>query len=97
LKEAAEAQVVSDVDTSYATVVSAINLLKPYKESYLARATDVRDIVTFSYERGGASLLDFLSVQQEYRTVQITYVNLVAAYLNAAAQLNLSVAQEVIP
>ena len=49
----------------------------------------MRDTVTFSYQRGGASLLDFLQAQQEYRTVQISYVNLVAAFLNAVNQLNL--------
>jgi len=51
---------------------------------------------TFSYERGGASLLDFLQAEQEYRSVRLGYVNLVAAYLNAAAQLNLAIAQEII-
>ena len=52
--------------------------------------------MTYSYQRGGASLLDFLQAQQEYRTVQISYVNLIAAYLTAAAQLNLATGQEVI-
>jgi len=42
-------------------------------------------------------LVDFLQSQQEYRVVQISYVNLVAAFLNAVNQLNLAVGQEVIP
>ena len=53
--------------------------------------------MTFSYQRGGASLLDFLQAQQEYRSVQISYVNLVAAFLNAVSQLNLAIGREVIP
>ncbi|MBV9574149.1 MAG: TolC family protein, partial [Acidobacteriales bacterium] len=48
-------------------------------------------------QNGGASLLDFLSAQAEYRTVQLSYVNLVGSYLIAASQLNLSVGREVIP
>jgi cobalt-zinc-cadmium efflux system outer membrane protein len=96
LGEAARLQVFSDVDSAYATLTSTVALLQPYKASYLDRATRVRETVTFSYQRGGASLLDFLQAQQEYRSVQIGYVNLVAAYLSAAAQLNLATGQEVI-
>ena len=57
----------------------------------------MRDTLQFSYQNGGASLLDFLQAQQDYRSVQISYVNLIAAYLNAVAQLNLAIGQEVIP
>ena len=71
-------------------------LLKPYKERYLDQAVRVRDTMTFSYERGGASLLDFLGAQRDYRTVRLAYLNLVASYLSAAAQLNLAVGREVI-
>jgi cobalt-zinc-cadmium efflux system outer membrane protein len=97
LTEAARLQVFSDVDSAYATVVSSVALLQPYKATYLDQATRVRDTMTFSYQRGGASLLDFLQAQQEYRSVQIGYVNLIAAFLNAVNQLNLAIGQEVIP
>jgi cobalt-zinc-cadmium efflux system outer membrane protein len=95
--EAARLQVFSDVDSAYATVMSSLALLEPYKATYLDQATRVRETMTFSYQRGGASLLDFLQAQQEYRSVQISYVNLVAAFLNAVSQLNLAVGREVIP
>jgi len=90
-------QVLADVDTAYATLASTVALLRPYKDQYLARATRVRDTSTFSYERGAVSLVDFLQAQQEYRAVQLSYVNLVAAFLNAANQLNAAVGVEVIP
>jgi len=96
LRDAATAQVFSDVDSAYATIESNITLLRPYKEVYLRDATEVRDTVSFAYTRGGASLLDFLQAQQDYRSTQLNYLNLVGAYLTAAAQLNLSVGQEVI-
>jgi cobalt-zinc-cadmium efflux system outer membrane protein len=96
LTDAARLQVFSDVDTAFATVMSTVALLQPYKATYLAQATRVRDTIAFSYQRGGASLLDLLQSQQEYRSVQISYVNLVAAFLNATNQLNLAVGQEVI-
>ena len=37
--------------------------------------------MSFSYQRGGAALLDFLQAQQDYRAVQQAYVNLIASYL----------------
>jgi cobalt-zinc-cadmium efflux system outer membrane protein len=97
LTEAARLQVFSDVDSAYAMVISSVALLQPYKTVYLDQATRVRDTMTFSYQRGGASLLEFLQAQQEYRSVQIGYVNLTAAFLNAVNQLNLAIGQEVLP
>src|SRR5208282_2031614 len=96
LLDAAEAQVFSDVDSAYATVNSNIILLQPYKAKYLQQAVRVRDTVFFSYQHGGASLLDFLSAENDYRSVQLNYVNLVGSYLISASQLNLAVGREVI-
>jgi cobalt-zinc-cadmium efflux system outer membrane protein len=96
LKDAAQAQVFSDVDSAYATLNSNVILLRPYKEKYLAQAVRVRDTIFFSYQHGGASLLDFLNAESDYRAVELNYVNLVGSYLMAAAQLNLSVGREVV-
>jgi cobalt-zinc-cadmium efflux system outer membrane protein len=96
LAEATRAQVFSDVDSAYATVTSTVTLLQPYKERYLEQASRVRDTIAFSYEHGAASLLDFLSAQAEYRSVQINYLNLVASYMSAANQLNMAAGREVI-
>jgi cobalt-zinc-cadmium efflux system outer membrane protein len=96
LRDAAEATVLSDVDSSYATLESDLTLLRPYKAKYLQQSVRVRDTITFSYQHGGASLLDFLNAQAEYRSVQVNYANLVGSYLTAAAQLNQAVGREVI-
>jgi outer membrane protein, heavy metal efflux system len=96
LRDAATAQVFSDVDSAYATLESNLTLLRLYKETYLKEATEVRDTVSFAYTRGGASLLDFLQAQQDYRSTELNYLNLVGSYLTAAAQLNMAVGQEVI-
>jgi outer membrane protein, heavy metal efflux system len=95
LAEAAQTQVYSDVDSAYATIQSNLTLLRPYKTRYLPQAARVRETVAFAYQRGGASLLDFLQSQQDYRSIQLNYLNLVGAYLNAANQLNLAVGREV--
>jgi cobalt-zinc-cadmium efflux system outer membrane protein len=96
LRDAAEALVLSDVDSGYATLDSTVALLRPYKLKYLQQATRVRDTIFFSYQHGGASLLDFLNAQSDYRTVQLNYANLLGSYMTAAAQLNMAVGREVI-
>jgi cobalt-zinc-cadmium efflux system outer membrane protein len=93
---AARAQIFNDVDSAYAQVQSNIELLKPYKAKYSAEATQVRDAITYAYQHGGASLMDFLNAQSDYRTVQQAYLQLIGAYMNAVAQLNLAVGREVI-
>ncbi|MGO9242507.1 MAG: TolC family protein [Bryobacteraceae bacterium] len=96
LREAAEAQVFSDVDSAYWTLIQAVNLLKPYKAKYIPLATDVRDRVAFSYKNGGTTLLDFLDAEKAYRDTRLAYFNLIGSYLTAAAQMNMAVGREVI-
>ena len=96
LRDAAQAQVFSDVDSAYVTLMGSLDLLQPYKSSYLARALKVRDTIAFSYQHGAASLLDFLNAQSDYRSIQLNYLNLVGSFLTAANQLNLAVGKEVL-
>lgn len=95
-KEATRTQVFSDVDSAYAQVASTLALLKPYKDKYRDQATRVRETITYSYQHGGASLMDFLNAQSDYRSVQEAYLQLIGSYLSSAAQLNLAVGREVL-
>jgi len=96
LTESTRAQVFGDVDTAYALVESSLALLRPYKAQYKEQALRVRDTVTYSYQQGGSSLMDFLNAQSDYRAVQLAYLQLIGSYLTAAGQLNLAVGREVI-
>lgn len=96
LRDSTETSVFHDVDSAFETLQSTLRLLRPYKATYLNQALEVRSTVSFAYEHGAASLLDFMDAQREYRTVRLTYLNLVGAYLSAANQLNLAVGREVI-
>ncbi len=96
LVSAAQVTAVHDVEAAYATVQSTLSLLHPYKEKYLKEAVDVRDTVSYAYQHGAASLIDFLDAQKEYRDTELNYANLVGSYLSAANQLNLAVGTEVI-
>jgi len=94
--DAAQAQVFSDVDSAYNALTGALNLLRPYKEKYLAQAAEIRDTVEFSYRQGGSTLLDYLDSEKAYRDVRLAYLNLIGNYLTAAAQMNLAAGREVI-
>jgi cobalt-zinc-cadmium efflux system outer membrane protein len=96
LRDANEALVFSDVDSAYWTLVQNVNLLKPYKTRYLKLATDTRDRVSFSYQNGGASLLDYLDAEKSYRDTRLAYLNLIGSYLTAAAQMNMAAGREVL-
>jgi cobalt-zinc-cadmium efflux system outer membrane protein len=96
LRDAVRAQVFSDVDSSYTALTSTLALLQPYKDTYLKTAVDVRDTISFSYEHGSASLLDYLDAQKEYRMTRLNFLTLVGSYLMAVNQLNLAVGREVI-
>jgi cobalt-zinc-cadmium efflux system outer membrane protein len=96
LRDATQAQVFSDVDSAYWTLIQALNLLKPYKEKYLPLAEDNRNRMTVSYQNGGASLLDFLDAEKAYRDTRLAYLNLIGSYLTAAAQMNMAAGREVV-
>jgi cobalt-zinc-cadmium efflux system outer membrane protein len=96
LRDANEAQVYSDVDSAYYTIIQTLNLLRTYKSKYLALALDNRNRLTISYQNGGASLLDFLDAEKAYRDTRLAYVSLIGSYLTAAAQINMAVGREVV-
>ena len=97
LRDAAEAQVFNDVDSAYWTLIQAGNLLRPYKARYLKLASDTRDRISFSYQNGASSLLDYLDAEKANRDTRLAYLNLIGSYLTAAAQMNMAVGREVLP
>jgi outer membrane protein, heavy metal efflux system len=97
LRDAAEAQVFSDVDSAYVTLVQSLNLLQPYKTKYQPLALDNRDRVVIAFRNGGSSLLDLLDAEKAYRDTRLAYLNLIGAYLTTAAQMNMAVGREVLP
>jgi outer membrane protein, heavy metal efflux system len=96
LRDAAEAQIYSDVDSAYYTLVQNVNLLKPYKTKYLDLAADVRNKMQFAYQNGGASLLDYLDAEKSYRDTRLAWLNLIGSYMTAAAQMNMAAGRDVV-
>jgi cobalt-zinc-cadmium efflux system outer membrane protein len=96
LRDANQALVFSDVDSAYWTLVQNVNLLHPYRTKYLQLAINTRDRISFSYQNGGASLLDYLDAEKATRDTRLAYLNLIGSYLTAAAQMNMAVGREVL-
>jgi cobalt-zinc-cadmium efflux system outer membrane protein len=96
LRDAAQLTAAHDVDSAWATLENTLGLLRPYRDSYLKNAEEVRSTISFSYQHGAASLLDFLDAENEYRSTQLSYLNLIGAYLSAANQVNFAVGREIL-
>jgi cobalt-zinc-cadmium efflux system outer membrane protein len=96
LRDAVQLQVLSDVDSAYEALVSALNLLRT-RERYLKIAEGNRNTIQFSYQNGGASLLDYLDTEKALRDTRLAFINLIGSYLTTAAQMNMAVGREVIP
>jgi cobalt-zinc-cadmium efflux system outer membrane protein len=97
LRDAAHLTALHDVDSAWATLQSTLGLLRPYRTQYLKEAEDVRSTISFSYEHGAASLLDFLDAQKQYRDTELSYLNLVGASFSAANQVNFAVGRQILP
>ena len=72
---AAEAneQVMSDVVNAYEGVHTNDQIIGLFRSGYLDQSTQSRDISQYAYQRGAASLLDFLDAERSYRANQLAY------------------------
>jgi cobalt-zinc-cadmium efflux system outer membrane protein len=96
---AAEAneQVLSDVVNAYEGVRTNDQIIGLYRSGYLDQTTQSRDISQYAYQRGAASLLDFLDAERSYRANQLAYRQALAAYMLALEQLRQAVGTRSLP
>ena len=65
------AAVLTGVRNNYEDFATNRKILQPYLSGYLKKAQDSRDISEYAYERGAASLLDFLDAERGYRSTSL--------------------------
>jgi cobalt-zinc-cadmium efflux system outer membrane protein len=87
LYDAARAQVIADVDSSYATARTAYDRYIMIRDNFLPKAKGARDGIQIAYEKGGASLLDYLDAQRTYRDTSKSSISALSDYIAALAQL----------
>ena len=96
---AAEAneQVLSDVVNAYEGVHTNDQIIGLYRSGYLDQATQSRDISQYAYQRGAASLLDYLDAERSYRANQLAYRQALANYMVTLEQLREAVGTRSLP
>ena len=97
LEKQAGNQVATDVNDAYYNLQTNDQIVQLYLSGYLAEAQADRDIAEYAYQRGAASLLDFLDAERSYRATQLAYRQVLAAYLTALEQLREAVGTRALP
>ncbi len=97
LVQKAEAQVVADVESAYAQLLGARQLVARMQSTLLERAKKARDVAEIQYTKGAASLLDFLNAQRTYTATRAEYAGDLAGYWIAVAQLEAAAAKGLRP
>ncbi len=97
LEKAQSDQVLTDVRDAYENFQTSDQIVRLYRSGYLDRAQKSRDISEYAYQRGAASLLDFLDAERSYRATQLGYRQALASYLLALEQLRQATGVRQIP
>lgn len=97
LAAAANEQVMSDVVNAYEGLRTNDQIVTLYRSGYLDQTTQSRDISQYAYERGAASLLDFLDAERSYRANQLAYRQALANYMITLEQVREAVGTRNLP
>jgi cobalt-zinc-cadmium efflux system outer membrane protein len=95
-ESSAQVGVVTDVVNAFYGLRSSEEIVTLFEGGYLDQATQSRDLTTYAYQRGAASILDVLDAERSYRATQLAYRQALAAHMTAAEQVNLVVGTQVI-
>jgi cobalt-zinc-cadmium efflux system outer membrane protein len=88
--------VLTDVVNAYYGLNIGEEVVALFEGGYLDQATQSRDISTYAYQRGAATILDVLDAERSYRATQLAYRQAVATQMIAAEQVNSVVGTQVI-
>jgi cobalt-zinc-cadmium efflux system outer membrane protein len=89
------AQVVNDVDTGYAAFVAAQKLVVRMEQGGLLESAKIaRDMTRLQYEKGAATLTDFLDALRVYIATKVEYFQDLTNYWTAVFQLEEAVGRE---
>jgi cobalt-zinc-cadmium efflux system outer membrane protein len=87
----------TDVVNAYYGLKSSEEIVDLYESGYLKQASDSRDISTYAFQRGAATILDVLDAERSYRATQLAYRQALAAQMIAVEQVNQAVGAQVTP
>jgi cobalt-zinc-cadmium efflux system outer membrane protein len=84
-------EVESDVEKAYETALSAKQAVELFSNEAIERSRSIRSIITYSYQRGEADLLEVLDAQRSANQILTGYNLARANYLNSIWQLQYAV------
>jgi len=87
----------TDVANAYESLRTNDQVVRLYQSGYLKQAEDSRDISQYAYQRGAASLLDYLDAERSYRAIELAYRQSLASYMAALEQLREAVGTRSLP
>jgi cobalt-zinc-cadmium efflux system outer membrane protein len=89
--------VMTDVTNAYENLHTSDEVVNLYDSGYLKQAEDSRDIAQYAYQRGAASLLDYLDAERTYRATELAYRQALAVQMLATEQLRQAVGTRSLP
>ena len=96
-EKATSEQVMTDVHDAYGGLKENDAIIRLYRSGYLDAAVRDREIEEFAYKHGGASLLDWLNAERNYRATELAYRQALASYLTSVEQLREAVGTRSLP
>jgi len=89
--------VLTDVINAYQNFRTNDEVVNLYNSGYLQQAQESRDISEYAYQRGSASLLDYLDAERSYRSAELAYRQALASYMLAIEQVRQAVGTRSLP
>jgi len=89
-----EAQVLNDVDTAYTALVAARSRRHRLENGYLEQSKLAADLTKIQYEKGAASLVDYLVAERNYITTVQEYVQSINDVWMAVFQLEAAIGRD---
>ncbi|HXU72032.1 MAG TPA: TolC family protein [Polyangia bacterium] len=89
-----EAQLVSDVEAAHNAFVSSRKLVERMEGRLLERVKRARDLVSLQYQKGAASLLEYLDAQRTFIANNVEYLQDLASYWTAVYQLEAAIGMD---
>jgi outer membrane protein, heavy metal efflux system len=90
-------QISTDVVQAYENLRTNDQIVQLYQGGYVDEAKQSRDISEYAYQKGAASLLDYLDAERTYRANQLAYRQALANYMLALEQIRQAVGTRNLP
>jgi outer membrane protein, heavy metal efflux system len=89
-----EAQLISDVEGSFNAFESSRKLVERMEGRLLDRSKRARDLVSLQYQKGAASLLEYLDAERTFIANNVEYLQDLANYWTAVYQLEAAIGMD---